>query len=166
MAVHRFLKLFLNSAIAVIFLAAIHVSPAAAQSAARPASVSMDPNLSAPIYDIAKEIKAQGTVTKIENVVSGGPLGIHIHIQTQQGVVDAHLGASSVARAEALGLSAGQSVAVTGMMATIGGNPVLLARILATSSHIFILRNEQGMPARSLAPRGSAASAKAVKGGL
>jgi hypothetical protein len=137
--------------------------PANAQSSGHAASISMDPSVSAPVYDIAKEIKVQGTVGKIEPV---GSLAAYVQVQTVGGTVDVHLGASSAVTAESLGLEAGQTVSITGMMATVGANSVLLARILTTPTRIFILRNEHGIPVRSLTPRGSAASAQTVKGGF
>ena len=67
---------------------------------------------------------------------------------------------------ESLGLTEGQRVTVIGMMAQVGGNSVLLARILTTPNRIIILRNEHGLPIRSLMPRGKSASEKPLKGGF
>ncbi|MGA8143771.1 MAG: hypothetical protein WB987_07780 [Candidatus Acidiferrales bacterium] len=123
-------------------------------------------DLSSPVYDLSKEIKVDGTIDKIESNSTGGPMGTHLLVLTPQGMVDVHLGASRAVSAANLGLSVGQSVHVTGMMATIGGNSVLLARILTTSNHIYMLRNEHGAPIRSLMPRGTASSASSQKGAL
>lgn len=157
------LKLLLAGALTLCCLVAL---PAAAQSPAPTSAVTAGPAALAPIYDVTREIKIQGNVLKIEAVAGGaGPLGTHIQIQTPQGVVDAHLGSGSLASAQTLGLFPGQSVTITGMMATTGENSVLLARVLTTSNRIFILRNEHGIPARRLLPRGASASANVVKGG-
>jgi cell division ATPase FtsA len=157
----------MNSAfITALALALFVATPVNAQSSGLAASMSMDPNVSAPAYDVAKEIKVQGAIAKIEQSTTRSAAGTHIQVQTPEGAVDVHLGAGPAITAESLGLMAGQMVTVTGMMATLGGNSVLLARILTTPSRIFILRNEHGMPVRSLMPRGSAASAKPLKGGL
>jgi len=121
--------------------------------------------LNSPAYDVSKEIKVDGTIDKIENNATGGPMGTHLLVITAQGVVDVHLGASLAVSAKNLGLSVGQSIHVTGMMTSVSGNSVLLARILTTSDHIYVLRNEHGAPARSLMPR-SAAAANSQKGGL
>jgi hypothetical protein len=119
----------------------------------------------APVYDMSKEIKVQGTIQQIEMVGPGGPLGTHVLIQTSQGVVDAHLGYRKATTAENLGLSVGQEIQITGRMANIGGDSVLLARLLTTPTHIFILRSEHGIPVRML-PRNGPPAAITAKGGL
>lgn len=122
--------------------------------------------LSSPAYDINKEIKVEGTIEKIQSSGSGSSLGTHVLIQGPEGIVDVNLGASSAVSVKNLGLSVGENVNITGMMATVGGNSVLLARILTTSSHIYMLRNERGAPVRSLLPRGSSSAASTQKGAL
>ena len=122
--------------------------------------------MASPAYDLNKEIKIDGTIDKIETNTSGGPIGTHLLVISAQGVIDVHLGASAAVSAKNLGLSVGQSIHVTGMVASFGGNSVLLARILTTSNHIYMLRNEHGAPVRSLMPRGAASSANSQKGAL
>jgi hypothetical protein len=122
--------------------------------------------LSSPVYDINKEIKVQGTIEKIGSNTSGSSLGSHLLVQTPEGVVDVNLGASMAVSAKNLDLSVGESINITGMMATLGGNSVLLARILTTSNHIYMLRNERGAPVRSLLPRGASSSTSSQKGAL
>lgn len=123
--------------------------------------------LSSPTYDVTKEINVDGTIDKIETSPGGGPMGTHLLVISSEGVVDIHLGASTAVSAKNLGLVVGQAVHVTGMMATFNGNPVMLARILTTANHIYMLRNEHGAPVRSLMPRAAAASSvTSQKGGL
>jgi hypothetical protein len=122
--------------------------------------------MASPAYDLNKEIKIDGTIDKIATNSGGGPIGTHLLVISAQGVVDVHLGASAAVTAKNLGLTVGESIHVTGMMASMGGNPVLLARILTTSNHIYMLRNEHGAPIRSLMPRGAASSANSQKGAL
>ena len=135
-----------------------------AQSTTLP-TVATGPSEALPVYVLAKEVKIQGTIQKIETVSGPGILGTHLQLQTAQGIVDVHLGAGAVASSKTLGLVTGQSVSITGMMADVDSAPVLLARVLTTSNHIFILRNEHGLPARAIMPRGNAASANVQKGG-
>jgi hypothetical protein len=116
----------------------------------------------APIYDATKETKIQGTIQQIV-AVKTGVAGAHLIIATQNGAVDAHLGASPGADAKRLGLSVGQSVEVTGMMAVIGGSSVFLARTLVVDSRTITLRSEHGIPVRAVMPQKSAAE---PKGGL
>jgi hypothetical protein len=150
-------KLLLSCAFATILLPLI----TNAQSAINSTST-----LASPVYDLSKEIKIDGTIDKIETNTSGGPIGTHLLVISAQGVVDVHLGASMAVTAKNLGLSVGESVHVTGMMSNMSGNSVLLARILTTSDHIYMLRNEHGAPIRSLMPRGAASSANSQKGAL
>jgi hypothetical protein len=117
----------------------------------------------APIYDATKEIKIQGTIRQIETVKTG-VAGTHLMIETQNGAVNAHLGASPAADAKRLGLSVGQSVEITGMMATIGGSNVFLARTLVVDTRTITLRSEHGIPVRAAKPQKTAAAAP--KGGL
>jgi hypothetical protein len=149
-------KIILSCGLAMILLPL----SANAQSAAP------SPVMTSPVYDVNKEIKIDGTIDKIETNSSGGPIGTHLLVISAQGVVDVHLGASMAVTAKNLGLSVGESIHVTGMMANVGGNSVLLARILTTSNHIYMLRNEHGAPIRSLMPRGAASSANSQKGAL
>lgn len=127
-------------------------------------SAGSGPAAFSPAYDLAKEISLHGTVQKIETVTTGGILGTHVHVLAAQGLIDAHLGSGAPASATTLGLSIGQTVSLTGMMIGSNGNDVLLARVLSTSNHIFILRNEHGLPARTIVPR-AGPSAATQKGG-
>ncbi len=149
-------KILLSCALVTILLPVI----TNAQSAAT------ESGMASPVYDLNKEIKVDGTIDKIETNSSGGPIGTHLLVISAQGVVDVHLGASAAVTAKNLGLTVGESIHVTGMMANVGGNSVLLARILTTSNHIYMLRNEHGAPIRSLMPRGAASSANSQKGAL
>jgi hypothetical protein len=135
-----------------------------AQAAARASSVSQTTEW-IPAYDLAKEIQVQGTIEGIEAAGRNLPIGTHILIQTAQGVVDAHLGNGRVASPSYLGLSTGASVTVLGMIESAGGNDILLARILTTPDHIFILRNQHGIPVRGTA-RTSSVRSRALKGSL
>lgn len=141
------------------------ILPAHAQSQASPTALQTGSAEPFPAYELAKEINLQGTVQKIETVTSAGILGIHIQMQTAKGIVDVHLGSAPVASAKTLGLVTGQSVNITGMMSDSSGSSVLLARVLTTSNHIFILRNEHGLPARAIMPRSGSAGANPQKGG-
>jgi DNA/RNA endonuclease YhcR with UshA esterase domain len=148
-------KLFLSGLAIIVF----SVAPVMAQSAAPAAQSATVP------YDITKEVKVQGTVQKLETSDGTGPIGTHILIQTSGGVVDAHLGFSSAVTPAKLGVSEGQTVTVIGMMQEVGGNSVLLARVLTTSSRVFVLRSERGIPVRAI-PSGSFHTGGTLKGAL
>ena len=142
-------KLFIT----LLILGFIAAAPAKAQTVASSAGDATT-NTMAPVYDVTKEVKVQGTIQKIDDAGTSGPSGTHIMVQTAQGVVDAHLGFGAASKPEYLGIAQGQSVTLTGMMQSFDGANVLMARILTTSNHIFVLRNEHGIPVRAI-PRGS-----------
>lgn len=150
-------KLFIT----LLILGFVAATPAKAQTAAGSAGDART-NTMAPVYDVTKEVKVQGTIQKIDDGGTNGPTGTHIMVQTAQGVVDAHLGFGAASKPEYLGIAAGQSVTLTGMMQSFDGTNVLMARILTTSNHIFVLRNEHGIPVRAI-PRGSS-GAKSIFG--
>lgn len=129
-------------------------------------TVTSSNELASPIYEMSKEIKIRGAIEKIATITSGGLIGTHALVATPEGIVDVHLGASMAVSAKNLGISVGESINLTGMMANISGSSVLLARILTTSNHIYMLRNERGVPVRSLMPRGASSSATMQKGAL
>jgi hypothetical protein len=155
-------KISMVSPLAVFLLV---VLSARAQSPTLPTAAASAPSEASPVYDLTKEINIQGTIQKIETVSGLGVLGTHLQLETAQGILNAHLGTGAVASSKTLGLVTGQSVSITGMMTDVDGTPVLLARVLTTSNHIFILRNERGLPARAIMPRGSSSSPNVQKGG-
>jgi hypothetical protein len=113
------------------------------------------PNAMVPAYDLAKEVKIQGTIGKIDAFGTSQSTGTHISIETASGVVDVQLGFGAESNPTYLRIAQGQSVTAIGMMQEAGMSKVLVARILTTPSHIFVLRNEQGIPVRAT-PRRSA----------
>jgi hypothetical protein len=146
---NRVLRLLLSALAIGMLLAA----PAIAQNSAMTA------------YDLSKEIKVQGTIQKIETDGTSGLVGTHIFVQTAQGVVDAHLGFSSAVAPANVGISEGENVTLIGMMQNLNGSNVMLARVLTTSSRVFVLRSERGIPVRAV-PSGSFRTASTLKGAL
>lgn len=140
----------------MLALALFTGAAASAQTGATPAA-DVRTNTMLPSYDVTKEVKIQGTIQKIDTSGMNGLIGTQILIETASGVVDAHLGYGPASKASYLGISQGQTVTIVGMMQSVGNTNVLLARILTTSSRVFVLRNEHGIPVRVL-PRGSSHS--------
>ena len=98
-------------------------------------------NTMVPSYDLTKEVKIQGTIQKIDTTGASGVAGTRVTLQTASGPVDVNLGFGAASKPSYLGISQGQSVTIVGMMQSVGTNNVLLARILTTSSRVFVLRN-------------------------
>src|SRR5580700_9127270 len=103
---------------------------------------------SAAVYDLKKEIKVHGTITKIEMGGTRNRIHARLSIESERGVVSVQLGYGRPADPGYLGISIGQPVEVTGMMEKVGPSAVLLARIVTTSDRIALLRNECGIPLR------------------
>lgn len=146
----------------VLSAAVVFATPAFAQSSQSAAASTAS---FAHVYDVTKEVKVEGTIQKIETDGKVAPIGTHFLVQTAQGVVDAHLGSSAAAQPSYLGVSEGESVTLVGMMETIGGNQILVARLLTTPNRIFVLRNEHGIPVRGVGGRSLRAS-QTQKGGI
>ena len=147
--IRRALQLFIPG---LLFVMTSTASVKAQTTASAPAAPRT--NTMVPTYDLTKEVKIQGTIQKIDGFGTSGPIGTHILLDTAGGVLDAHLGFGAASSPKYLGIALGQNVTVTGMMETIGATNVLMARILTTANHIFVLRNEHGIPVRAI-PRGS-----------
>lgn len=129
------------------FLCLIAFSLTIALSApAQSAAVSTNP--AGPLsYDITKEVTLNATVQSVVTKRSSGMLwGSHLMIQTKSGVVDASLSRLPLAGKNAVTFAPGEAVEVTGVLKTLHGQPVLLARLIKADNHTYTLRNQHGIP--------------------
>jgi hypothetical protein len=98
-------------------------------------------------YDASQEVKVQGNVAAILLIFSHGMLpGSHILLTSPSGQVDVSLGVFGLRGPGSLSLKEGQQVSVTGVMKTIGGKEVFLARTVEVGENVFAIRNEHGIP--------------------
>ena len=100
-----------------------------------------------PYYDVRQEVTLSGTVSSV--VTKPTPAlapGSHLLLNTASGAVDAFLGNWAMAGKGALSVSAGQSVEVTGVMKTLKNRQVFVVRTVKTGSHVYVVRNEFGIP--------------------
>jgi len=90
------------------------------------------------------EITVAGTIQQVPSErVPGSPAGLHLLVNSPQGVLDASVGpylTKDVQRA----LSAGQQIQVVGLIQTINGHNYLLARQLVLAGRQIPIRNEHG----------------------
>ncbi|HEV2490224.1 MAG TPA: hypothetical protein VGT03_10480 [Candidatus Acidoferrales bacterium] len=137
-------------------------APATAQDAGQVASHAS----AIPVYDSAHETLVQGN---IESVVTrtnwGGSFGMHLVVTTLNGSVDAHLGPFATMGSNALNFHKGDAVQIVGVMATIDGKQVLLARTLMIGGRTLVIRNQHGFLVHPGAPRAST-SKTSGEGGL
>jgi len=123
--------------LALLFLAL----PASAQS--KPSAGKFSGPFS---YDASKEVTLSGTVSNVITKPEPGMImGAHLVFATGSGPVDASLGGFALRGKDALSVSAGQQVAVTGVMKTIKNRQVFLARTVKVNGQVFMVRNEHGI---------------------
>jgi len=100
-----------------------------------------------PGYDLSREVTLNATVSSVLARSSPGMVwGAHLLLRTATGNVDASLGRFALAGKGALAVTPGQQVQVTGLMASIHGQPVLLARVVKVGSQAYVLRSTHGTP--------------------
>jgi hypothetical protein len=102
-------------------------------------------------YDVSQEVTLTGTVSSVLAKPAAGMLmGSHILLATLSGPVDVSLGRFGLRGKDALKVTAGQQIEVTGMMktktTTTKDSPVFLARTVKVGDEVYIIRNEHGFP--------------------
>ncbi len=114
-----------------------------------------------PWYDITKEVTLTGTVSSIvksptrEMKMLGGS---HLIVETNSGTVDASLGTFAMRGKDALSVSTGERVQLTGVLKTVGERQVLITRIVLAKGHVFQIRNEHGFALAPVSHKDSAAA--------
>lgn len=97
-------------------------------------------------YDISKETTLSGTVASVLAKPSPGMImGAHLMIQTSSGVVDASLDRFAFIGKDALQISGGEAVEVTGVMKNLNGKPVFLVRTIKVGNEVYTIRNQHGI---------------------
>ena len=98
-------------------------------------------------YDIAQETTLTGTVTDVFTKPAPGMLpGSHLILTTASSSVDISLGVFAFVGKGSLSVTGGQQIEVTGIMKTLQGRPVFLARLLKVRDNTFAIRNVHGLP--------------------
>ena len=98
-------------------------------------------------YELSKEITLSGTVSSVlEKPSPGMTMGAHLLLETSSGTVDASLGRFALLGSDALAVSAGQRIEITGVMKTLQGKQVLLVRVIKVNDLVHVIRNKHGLP--------------------
>jgi hypothetical protein len=98
-------------------------------------------------YDLSKEVTLNGTVSEVLTKAAPGTLpGSHLLFATSSGKVDASLGRFALQGKNPVSVAPGKDVAITGVMKTIRGNNVFLARIVKVDGKAYTLRSQHGVP--------------------
>jgi len=98
-------------------------------------------------YELSKETTLSGTVSSVlEKPSPGMIMGAHLLLETSSGTVDASLGRFALMGRDALSVSAGQRIEVTGVMKTLQGKQVFLVRLVKANDLVQVIRNKRGLP--------------------
>jgi DNA/RNA endonuclease YhcR with UshA esterase domain len=98
-------------------------------------------------YDITKEMTFAGTVSSVvkasahETKKAGAS---HVMVQTTSGKVEADLGRYAMRGEGALTVTPGQPIQLTGVMKTVRGQQVVIARLVQANGKVYKIRNEHG----------------------
>ena len=89
-----------------------------------------------------------GTVEAVEKIapMRGMSNGIHLLLKTEKGPLSVHLGPEWFIERLQPVIEKGDTVTVTGSMATVGGKPALIAAEVHKGDEILKLRDQQGIP--------------------
>ena len=119
-----------------------------------------------PKYDITKEVTLTGSVSRVlkaatpEMNMLGGS---HIIVTTNSGEIDAALGPFAMDGADAINVTPGQRIQLTGVMKTVRDQPVFVTRLVLANGRVYTIRNEHGFPIT--AERRGGVAKFAAKGG-
>ncbi len=102
-------------------------------------------------YDVRQEITLSGVVSGVlTRPTPGMVMGSHLLLTTASGIVDASLGRWGLPGKDALLLTLGRQVEVTGVMKDLKTKEVFVARIVKVGDKLYRLRNDHGI---ALSPR-------------
>ena len=111
------------------------------------------------LYDADKEITLLGTVTAYTPSSKTAPMGPRVTLQTSTGTVDVHLGDARFLQANHFNIQTGDTLRIIGESVTMGGAPVMLARIVQNGPKALTVRSKSGFPLTCCAS-GAAAETK------
>ncbi len=99
-------------------------------------------------YDVAEEVTLEGMVAGfVAKAAQGSIPGAHFSLATLSGPIDVSLGVLALQGRSALSaVVVGQQVEVTGITKTLKNKEVFLARSVKIGEHLYVIRNEHGIP--------------------
>lgn len=98
------------------------------------------------LYSAEKEITLLGTVTAYTPSSKTAPMGPRVTLQTAAGSVEVHLGDARFLQANHFTIQTGDTLRIIGESVTIGGAPVMLARIVQNGPKALAVRSKSGFP--------------------
>ena len=97
-------------------------------------------------YQVGREVNVVGTVSSVVENSKTGPLGTHVMVQSQSGVIDVHIGSAKYLALNKLNLKSGDSVRILGEDFMVGSDTVFFARIVQDGTAAVAVRSPKGMP--------------------
>lgn len=98
-------------------------------------------------YEVSQEVRLSGVVSGVlTRPAAGSIMGSHILLATVSGLVDISLGRWGLQGKDALSVTAGQQLEVTGVMKHFANKQVFIARIVNIGDQVYRVRNEHGIP--------------------
>jgi hypothetical protein len=103
-------------------------------------------------YDVSKEVTLSGTVSSVLYKPAPGMIwGSHLMVETSFGRLDASLGRFGLEGKDALSVTPGQQVEITGVMKTVRHQEVFVVRSVRANGKTSTMRNEHGVDVSPLA---------------
>jgi hypothetical protein len=97
-------------------------------------------------YDVSKEVTLNGTVSSVLYRPAPGMIwGSHLMVETVFGRLDASLGRFGLEGKDALPVTPGQQIELTGVMKTVHDKEVFVVRSVKANGKTYTLRNEHGI---------------------
>jgi hypothetical protein len=97
-------------------------------------------------YDVRDEVTISGAVTSVfARPAPGMVFGSHLVVATASGNVDVSLGRFGLRGKGAPSIGNGEQIEITGVMKTIKGQQLFLARMLKMHGETYTLRSEHGI---------------------
>jgi hypothetical protein len=115
-------------------------------------------------YDAAREVTLVGTVQSYTSAAQTAPLGPHLTLQTNAGIVDVHLGDARLLAANHFNIQTGDSLRIIGENVAYGNRTQFVARIIQKGTQALQVRSIRGIPLSYMAPR--TASESKQQGGV
>jgi hypothetical protein len=97
-------------------------------------------------YDAAAEATILGTIESVEEVSRGGVRGTHVVVQTKGKNIEIMLGPTKFLADEGFSFKRGDRVEVTGSVARMHGDEVMIAREVLKGGKKLVLRDKTGKP--------------------
>ena len=99
-------------------------------------------------YEIANQKILNGTVVDVQDYQCpvSGTVGSHITVRHAGGIIEVHLAPAKFLKQYEIVISKGDQVQIQGAMATVDGNPALLAKVVADGNSTFAFRDSKGRP--------------------